>query len=94
VVPSDMVFISPFNGVTTIHLKDNTRLYSQYSIDTISSKLTEPYFVRIHRSIIINLGYIKNYQNHNSNVITLINGEELSVQKEYRQQLFGKMLKI
>lgn len=94
VVPSEMVFISLYNGLTTIHFKDDTHLYTDSSIDDLEKKLSEPYFVRIHKSIIVNMLYAKNYLNHSSNVITLKNGEELYVQKEYRAKLFSRMLRI
>jgi len=90
----DVVYISLYNGISTIYLCDDSQYSSKNSIDILEEKLTEPYFVRIHKSIILNMRYAKNFLNHSTNVITLVNGEELAVQKEYRNGLFSRMLKI
>ncbi len=92
--PRDVVYISPYNGRSVIYLKDESQLESKLSIDALEKKLTEPYFVRIHKSIILNQLYAKNFLNHSTNIVTLMNGEELAVQKEYRNRLFSRMLKI
>jgi len=91
---TDVVYISPYNGKSTIYLNDETSFSSKHSIETLEGMLTENYFVRIHKNIILNMLYAKNYLNHSSNTITLTNGEELAVQKEYRSALFSRIVKI
>lgn len=92
--PTELVYISPYNGKSAIYLKDKTHFFSKHSIDVLEKKISEPYFVRIHKNIILNMLFAKTYLNHKANIVTLTNGEELAVQKEYRSALFSKLLKI
>jgi len=66
-----------------------THFFSKHSIDVLEKKISEPYFVRIHKNIILNMLFAKTYLNHKANIVTLTNGEELAVQKEYRSALFS-----
>ncbi|MDX9697261.1 MAG: LytTR family transcriptional regulator DNA-binding domain-containing protein [Bacteroidales bacterium] len=51
------ITIDSFNS--QIHLADNSKFYSNYSLSFFESSLPET-FIRVNRNSIVNIGYIKN----------------------------------
>ncbi len=66
----------------------------RYTMHEIEKKLDPGQFLRIHRSIIVNVKKIRGVQPCNSGefIVTLINGKELPSSRGYRQNL-GSLLK-
>lgn len=59
------------------------------TMNSFESRLAPAQFMRIHRSIIVNVGHIRALQpcNNGEYVITLENGKELSLSRSYRDRL-------
>lgn len=53
--------------------------------------MLEPPFIRIHRSFIINLEYIKSYSKGAGGYVTLHDGSEVEVSSSYKEQLLRKL---
>lgn len=73
-----------------IHLKNGTELAIRKTIKEMSEIITEPYFITLHRSCVVNANYIKNIHD---GIVHLDNGEGLPISrghiKEARRVLAG-----
>ena len=71
---------------TEIHLADgSTKLICKF-LKHFDVLLEEP-FIRIHRSFIVNLHFIKSYSRAAGGFVTLQDGSEIEVSASYKDQL-------
>lgn len=61
----DILFIEGLDDYVKIHLKDLTRITARSSMKNILEKLPEKDFIRVHRSYILPIHYIKTIVNKN-----------------------------
>lgn len=80
----DIIYLEADGNYTVLHTKEKKYTYSMV-LRKIQEKLHFPFFLRIHRSYIINTDYVTSFE---SNSITLDNRYKLPVSKQNRDEMF------
>ncbi|NME70383.1 LytR/AlgR family response regulator transcription factor [Flammeovirga aprica] len=80
----DIMYLEADSNYTVIHTKDVNYTYSMV-MRKIQEKLKYPFFLRIHRSYIININYVTSFD---SNSIILDERYKLPVSKQNRDEMF------
>ncbi len=83
---NDILFIKGAVNYVEIHTTHKMHLIYT-SLNAIENKLPKNIFMRVHRSSIVNLNYVRNF---NKNTI-IINGNEIKVSHSYKPLLLEKI---
>jgi two-component system LytT family response regulator len=85
---ADLDWIEAADNYVNLHLANETRLMRE-TMNSLESKLSPETFLRISRSIIVNLERIKELQPmfHGEYVVVLKNGTKLTLTRNYRDKL-------
>ena len=83
----DIMHCEAERSYTNFHLVDKTKLLVSRPLDEFDSLLTDFQFVRIHRSHIVNINYIKRYEKGDGGSIILSNGANLPVSARKKDQI-------
>ena len=92
---SDIIWLEASINYCTIYLNDKEPITISKTLKSISEQLNPKYFVRIHKTYMINLNYVKEYKSSSSGegVVVLSDDLELNVavskRAEFRQQLMS-----
>ncbi|RZK48277.1 MAG: response regulator transcription factor [Pedobacter sp.] len=77
----DIMYLDADSNYSVFHMESGDRILVSKILKEYEEILPEGKFVRIHKSTIVNIGYVKEYQNKNGFQITLYNGEVLPVSR-------------
>ena len=88
----DVIFIEASGDYTSIRTLDKKHLHNE-TLKTLEAVLDPSYFVRIHRSFIVNVRFIKELVSHYNGdyTVALQNGGQLKLSRNYRSQLLARM---
>ncbi|MEL6863271.1 MAG: LytTR family DNA-binding domain-containing protein [Bacteroidota bacterium] len=70
-----------------VHLIDGSDLLTTKSLKDCQDLLNHPFFLRVHRSYIINLSYIKKYTKGRESFVLMENKAQIDVGKNYKEEL-------
>lgn len=90
----DIIHIEADSNYSIFHLKsvkDGEKITVSKVLKDYEEILPEDKFVRIHKSSIVNLKYVKEYNNKNGLVLLLANGENITVSRRRASDFFEKM---
>jgi len=87
----DIVHIEADSNYSIFHLKAGEKITVSKVLKDYEEILPEDKFVRIHKSSIVNLKYVKEYHNKNGLVLLLANGENIIVSRRRASDFFEKM---
>lgn len=77
----DIVYIEADSNYSMLYLKNDEVIVATKSLKEFEEILQMNCFVRTHKSIILNLNYLKNYSNSNGLYVKLNNDKELPVSR-------------
>lgn len=83
---SEILYIESLDDYVKVHLKD-TILITRENISALEDKLPYPPFVRIHRSFIININWVKTISNDGVE----LNGKELPFGRAFRKSALNQL---
>ncbi len=87
VIKTENIIKLQANGnFTDVFLKDGTSKMICKFLKHFDDLLTTP-FVRIHRSFIVNINFVKSYSKSAGGFVTLLDGSEMEVSATYKEQL-------
>ena len=89
---ASIVKLQANGNFTDVHLTDGSSKMICKFLKHFDDLLSEP-FVRIHRSFIVNINFIKSYSKSTGGFVTLQDGTEMEVSATYKEQLL-KMLGV
>lgn len=78
--PMEVLFAEASGNYTIIHTRDK-KIMTLMNMEEASRQLSHHWFLRVHRSFIVNLQQIKSVENHKIEM----NGTSISVSKSYRK---------
>jgi len=78
---SDIIYLEADSNYTIIHLSGLKKIVATRTMGDFEKILDQPDFFRIHKSIIINLNYLKAYSSYQGNFVTLNEGTTLSISR-------------
>ncbi len=88
-----IVYCSAEGSYTRIHLNNNRKVYCSKNLTWIEKRISSPYFIRMHRSYIVNLRFIHKIVKNEGRLV-LANGEKLPVSKARSNDLWESISKI
>ena len=78
---SDIMYLEADSNYTIIHLSGLKKIVATKTMGDFEKILDQPAFFRIHKSIIINLNFLKAYSSYQGNFVSLIDGTSLSISR-------------
>ncbi len=89
---NDIVAVEAFDNNCEVTLKNNDRLFSSKSLKVFESLLNQfDYFIRVHKSVIINVNELHSYSKHDICIITMKNGKEYEVSRRKKHEVLEKI---
>ena len=87
-----ILYLLADGSYTEIYLNDGTKILVSKKLKDFEKLLTaEKKFLRIHRSYLINLRHVREYNRTEGGVIVLENGEKLTVARDRREEFLSQM---
>jgi two-component system LytT family response regulator len=87
----DVIYCEAESSYTKFHLPDKKMVITSKTIKEYEYLLADIFFVRVHRSYLINLKHVKEYRRGEEGTITMINGQEIKVAKRKKDFFLQKM---
>lgn len=87
----EIIHIEADSNYSIFHLKNTEKITVSKVLKDYEEILPEDRFVRIHKSSIVNLKYVKEYNNKNGLMLSLSNGESIVVSRRRASDFFEKM---
>jgi len=87
----DICYLLADNNCTALFFSDGTKYLDTKTIKIFEQMLNHHSFIRIHKSHIINLNYLKEYSNQDGNSVILEDGTELAVSRARLSMLMEKV---
>jgi len=78
---SDLMYLEADSNYTILHLSGQKKIVATRTMGDFEKILDQPDFFRIHKSIIINLNYLKAYSSYQGNFVTLSDGTVLNISR-------------
>ena len=85
----DIIWIKGASNYVELHCIDKMHLHRE-TLTNIENKLSKEKFVRVHRSAIVNIDYVKKIESELGRYSTLVlkNGDEVKISNAYKHDLF------
>ncbi len=87
----DMISLQADSNYTIIHLKDLQKLVISRTLKDFEELLDGDQFVRIHKSYIVNLHYLKEYSTTDGGIVKMTDGNRWSVSRRQLDLFLEKM---
>jgi two-component system LytT family response regulator len=78
---SDLMYLQADSNYTILHLSGLDKIVATRSLGEFEKILEHPAFVRIHKSTIINMNYLRAYSSYEGNFAELNDGTKLSISR-------------
>ena len=88
---NDIIYCEGENTYTTIHLKDNKKLTASRPLMDYELMLLDSLFFRIHKSFLVNMKHIKEYQKGEGGVVVMSNGKILEVSRRKKEMFIIRL---
>lgn len=84
----EIIWVQAFDYYIKVHIAGKFYLVRE-SLKKMEASLPATTFLRIHKSSIVNMGYVKEFTPHFNNefIVTLTNGEKLKTSRNYKDKL-------
>ncbi|MEM1323932.1 MAG: LytTR family DNA-binding domain-containing protein [Bacteroidota bacterium] len=89
--PDEIHYMRSEGRYTHLHLTDNSQLTTNKSLRDCHDLVDSSIFIRIHRSYIINLRFIKRYAKGRDSFVLMQDQTRLDVGKHYKEELAKKI---
>jgi two-component system LytT family response regulator len=87
----DIIYCEADNTYTVLHLGNNKQLVASRPLMDYELLLKDSSFVRIHKSYLINIQHLKEYQRGEGGVAIMSNGKSLDVSRRKKDHFIGYM---
>jgi len=88
---SDIVYCEAENTYTYIHFKDNKKILASRPLMDYEILMQDAFFFRIHKSTLVNMKHIKEYQKGEGGFVLMSNGKLLEVSRRKKEAFVLKM---
>jgi len=85
--PKEILYLTSMNHKTIIHLVNESKIIANQSLKEIESLIEKSSIIRIHRSISINLQFLRHYSKGKSSYVIMNNNTKLEVGSTYKEHL-------
>ncbi|NOT49912.1 MAG: response regulator transcription factor [Chitinophagaceae bacterium] len=87
----DIVYCEADNTYTVLHLTENKKLVASRPLMDYESLLQDTSFIRIHKSFLINIQHLKEYQKGEGGIAIMSNGKHLDVSRRKKEHFINYM---
>ena len=91
---NEIIYCLSDGSYTKIHLAGGRKLTVSKNLKEVEATLSDPNFVRIHNSHLINLAHTVSYLNNGHNSVKMRNGEELAVARNRKKDFLDMFDKL
>ena len=91
---SDIIYCEAGNTYTNIHFKDVKKILASRPLMDYEMMLQDSLFFRTHKSFLINMKHIKEYQKGEGGFVTMSNGKQLEVSRRKKETFLIKMKEV
>ena len=85
VLVKDIVRLEGVGNYTILHLKNGATMLSSRTLKLYQKALSDDGFVRVHRAHLINLHYMKNYDESDLTFAVMQNKDQISISRRKRK---------
>jgi two-component system LytT family response regulator len=85
------VYCEADDNYTRFHLLNKKPVITSKTIKEYEFLLADVFFVRVHRSSLINLKHVKEYRRGDEGTVIMTNGQEIKVAKRKKDLFLQKM---
>lgn len=86
---TNIVKIEAMSNYSTFYLNDKKKIIVSKTLKEYENVLDETYFMRINRSVIVNLNYIVKYRKGDGGTLEMLGGDELEVSSSRKEMLMN-----
>lgn len=87
----DILYCKGEGRYTWIYLKNESPILSAKVLKNYEEVLPDAWFLRIHKSCLINLSYIKSYDTRNGGYIIMENNQSLPIAKRRKKDFINRV---
>lgn len=91
---SDIIYCEADNTYTIIYLDGNKKLLASRPLMDYELLLQDSLFFRIHKSTLVNMKHIREYQKGDGGFVVMSNGKELEVSRRKKEQFITRMKEV
>jgi two-component system, LytTR family, response regulator len=90
----EIIYCEAERSYSIFHLVNNTRIIVSKSLADYDSLLAGAHFLRIHKSFLINLQHVKEYQKGEGGIVIMTSGIQLEVSRRRKDLFMGKIKEL
>lgn len=87
VMIDDIVCLEGYGNYTFLYFKDGKRLLCSKTLKQFESYIAKDYFLRIHKSYIVNITYINEYTSDEEKGVELTTGLKVAVSRRKKKEV-------
>lgn len=87
----DIMYCEASSSYTNFHFNNRSVICASKPIHEYETLLQDNFFIRIHKSYLVNIEYIKEYLKGDGGSVLLMNGQEIEVSRRRKDELMAKM---
>jgi DNA-binding LytR/AlgR family response regulator len=84
---SSIAYVESDNVYLNIFLHSKEHYIIRAKLDDFLTEISDPDFVKVHRSYAVNMKYVQSIDNYK----TIVNGKEIPISKDYKNNLFERI---
>lgn len=88
---SDIIYCEASSNYTNFHFTDRSMICASRPIHEFEEMLEDCHFVRIHKSLLVNLEHVKEYIRGEGGTVIATNGSKLEVSRRKKESFMSKM---
>jgi two-component system LytT family response regulator len=88
---ANIVRVEAMSNYSTFYLNDHKKIVVSKTLKEYENVLTEAFFLRINRSVIVNLDYIVKYRKGDGGTLEMSDGTEIEVSASRKEALVDKL---
>lgn len=88
---SDIIYCEASSNYTNFHFTDRALICASKPIHEFEDLLADCNFIRIHKSIVINLEHVKEYIRGEGGTVVLSNGQKVEVSRRKKESFIARM---
>jgi len=88
---TNIIRVEAMNNYSTFYLAENKKIVISKTLKEFEQTLTDPFFLRVNRSCIVNLDYVLKYRKGDGGTLELADGKEIEVSAQRKEALLQKL---
>jgi len=87
----DIMFCEASSSYTNFHFSNRSLICASKPIHEYETLLQDSFFIRIHKSYLVNIEYIREYLKGDGGSVILMNGQEIEVSRRRKDELMSRL---